>query len=226
MIDSWQQVFLEPARLVLSQIGQFFVSVLLVILILLVGWVVSKVIRTAVVKALRLLKVDEISDRIELDVLLEKGGIGYSLSEIIGLLCYWVGLLVTLVVAVNAVGLTVAADLLNKVILYIPNVLAAVVILILGMFVAALLKNIVLTAASNAGVRQGPFLSKMVEIVIIAFAAFVALEELNIGIRITELTISIVLGSIGLGAALAFGLGCKDIAGKMISDLVQKMKSK
>lgn len=224
-MDTWQHVLVEPARTVLAQIGQFFISILLVVIILIVGWVLSKVVRTGITRGLRFLKIDELSDRIELDTLLEKGGIGYSLSELIGMLFYWVGLLVTMIVAVNAVGLTVAADLLHKVVLYVPNVLAAVIILIIGMFVATLLKNIVQTAANNAGFTQGAFLSKFVEIIIIAFVVFIALEQLNIGIRVTELTLSIILGSVGLGLALAFGLGCRDLAGRFVADLVQKMKS-
>jgi fumarate reductase subunit D len=129
-------------------------------------------------------------------------------------------------VAINAIGLTIAADLLNKVVLYIPNVIAAIFILILGMFAATILKNIVLTASNNAGLSQGKILGKAVELVIIVFAIFVGLEQLNIGIRITELTLGIALGTIGLALALAFGLGCKDIAGKFMDDFLDKLKKK
>jgi len=225
-MSSWQVVLLEPARTVLAQIGQFIVSILLVIIILIIGWVISKVVRTVITRTLRAIKVDELSDRIELEALLEKGGISYSFSELIGLVCYWIGLLVTFMVAINAVGLTIAADLLNKILLYIPNVIAAAFILILGMFAATVLKNIILTAANNAGLTQGKLLAKTAEVAIIAFAIFVSLEQLKIGIRITQLTISIVLGSIGLGLALAFGLGCKDIAGKITSEFIEKLKKK
>jgi len=225
-MSSWQVVLLEPARTVLAQIGQFIVSILLVIIILIIGWVISKVVRTVITRTLRAIKVDELSDRIELEALLEKGGISYSFSELIGLVCYWIGLLVTFMVAINAVGLTIAADLLNKILLYIPNVIAAAFILILGMFAATVLKNIILTAANNAGLTQGKLLAKTAEVAIIAFAIFVSLEQLKIGIRITQLTISIVLGSIGLGLALAFGLGCKDIAGKITNEFIEKLKKK
>ena len=225
-MSSWQVVLLEPARTVLAQIGQFLVSILLVIIILIIGWVISKVIKSIVTKSLRAIKLDELSDRIELEALLEKGGIGYSLSELLGLICYWLAILVTFMVAINAVGLTIAADLLNKVVLYIPNVIAAIFILILGMFAATILKNLVVTAANNAGLNQGKLLGKVVEVIVFAFAIFVGLEQLRIGIQITQLTISIVLGSIGFGLALAFGLGCKDIAGKFMSDFIEKMKKK
>jgi len=225
-MSSWQVVLLEPARAVLAQISQFVINALLVIIILIIGWLLSKVIKTIVSKALKTSKIDGLSDHIGLDKLLSKGGITYSLSDLIAVICYWLGLLVTFMIAVNALGLTIAADLLNKVVLYIPNVIAAVFILILGMFVATLLKNIVQTAANNAGLHQSKVLAQIVETVVIAFAVFVGLEQLQIGIRVTELTVSIILGSLGLGLALAFGLGCKDIAGKFVAEFVEKLKKK
>ena len=215
-MSSWQVVLLEPARTVLAQIGQFLINILLVIVILIIGWIISNLIKVVVTKGLRAVKLDELSDRIELETILEKGGIGYSISELIGVVCYWLAVLVTFMVAINAVGLTIAAELLNRVVLYVPNVIAAVFILILGMFAATILKNIVVTAANNSGVSQGKLLGKVAEIIVIAFAVFVGLEQLKIGIRITQLTLSIALGSIGLALALAFGLGCKDIALSLI----------
>lgn len=225
-MSSWQVVLLEPARSVLAQISQFVLNALLVIVILIIGWLISKVIKSVVTKALKTVKLDALSERIELDKLLGKGGITYSFSELVGIVCYWLGLLVTFMVAINAIGLTIAADLLNKVVLYIPNVIAAMFILVLGMFAATLMRNVVRTAANNAGLGQSKILAQVVGTVVIVFAVFVGLEQLQIGIRITELAISIVLGTVGLGLALAFGLGCKDIAGKFVAELVEKLKKK
>lgn len=225
-MNSWQIVLLEPARTILAQIGQFMVSILLVVIILIIGWIISKIVKAVVTKGLKAIKIDELSDRIEFDQMLQKGGISYSLSELVGIICYWIGLLVTFMVAINALGLTIAADLLTKVVLYIPNVISALFILILGMFFATLLKNIVLTAANNAGLSQGQFLSKVVEALVMVFAIVVGLEQLNIGIQVTQLTLAIILGSVGLGMALAFGLGCKDIVGRMVNDFVDKLKKK
>lgn len=225
-MNSWQVVLLEPARSVLTQISQFMVNVLLVIVILIIGWLISKLLKGVVIKALKTVKLDTLSSRIELDKILSKGGITYSLSELIGVICYWLGLLVTFMVAINAIGLTIAAELLNKVVLYIPNVIAGIFILIIGMFAATALKNIVKTAANNAGLGQGKLLGQIVEVVVMVFTVFVGLEQLNIGIRVTELTVGIILGSLGLGLALAFGLGCKEIAGKFVAELVEKLKKK
>jgi hypothetical protein len=225
-MSNWQVVLLEPAKTVFAQIGQFLVNVLLVVIILIIGWVISKLIRTVVIRVLRAVKLDELSERIELDTLLAKGGIKYSLSEMSGVVCYWLALLITFVVAINAVGLTIAADLLNRVVLYVPNVIAAIFILVLGMFVATLLSNIVQTAASNAGLSQSRLLSKIVEVTVVVFAAAISLEQLDIGADIIKLIISILLGSLGLAVALAFGLGCKDIAARFLADLIEKVKTK
>jgi hypothetical protein len=222
----WQGVLLEPAKVVLSQIGQFLISVLLVVIILIIGWLISKLIRTVVTRVLKAIKLDDLSERIDLDNLLAKGGIQYSLSELIGIICYWLALLITFVVAINAIGLTVAADLLNKVVLYIPNVIAAIFILILGMFIASLLKNIVHTGATNTGISQANLLGRIVEVIVIVFAIAIALQQLNIRATVIELAISIVLASIGLAIAIAFGLGCKDIAARHMSDWLEKLKSK
>lgn len=225
-MGNWEGILVEPAARILDGIGRFLVNVLLVVIILIIGWVLSKVIKALVTKLLRAVKIDELSDRIELDSMLAKGGIQYSLSELIGVVVYWLTILITFVVAINAVGLTIAADLLNRIVFYIPNVIAAIFILIAGMFLGSLLKNIVKAAASNSGIAQANLLGKIVEIVIMVFAVAIALEQLSIAPTIIQMTISIILGSFGLGFALAFGLGCKDIVAKSVSEFLDKIKKK
>lgn len=225
-MSNFQAVLLEPAKTVLSQISQFLINLLLVVIILIIGWVIAKVIKGLVAKVLKTIRLDDISGRIELDDLLAKGGIKYSLSDLIGVVCYWLIILVTFVVAINAIGLTVAADLLNRVVLYIPNIIAAIFILILSMFVATLLSSIVQTAANNAGISHSKVLGKFVEVVVVIFAIAIVLEQLNIGAKIVELIIGITLATVGLSAALAFGLGCRDIAARFIAELIENLKKK
>lgn len=213
----------EPAKTILAEVGHLLVNVFIVLLILLVGWGISRGIKIAVTRALRGLKVDVLSDKVGMDGLLAKGGIKYSLSELMGVLCYWLSMLITLMLAINAVGLTVAVDLLNRVILYIPNVIAAVFIFVVGIFVSNLLKNMVSAAANNTGLSEGRLLSRIVEITVMIFVIAVALEHLNIGARIVELTVGIILASLGLGVAIAIGLGCKEIIGRIAGDFIEKL---
>jgi len=224
-MDALQSLLVPSAKLVLAQVGQFVSDVLLVLILFIIGWLVSKyVIKTGVTKLLKVVKLDDLSHRIELDSILAKGGINSGLSDLIGNICYWLSLLITFVVALNAVGLTVAADLLQRIVLFVPNIIAAVFILIVGMFAAVVIRNIVRVAANNAGISQSNLLSNISEVVIMVFTVAIALEQLQIGGRIIDLTISIILGSFGLGFALAFGLGCKDIVGKSVGEFLAKLK--
>lgn len=223
-MDNWRDVLVEPTKMVFAQVGQFVVGAFLVIFILFIGWVISKIIRTVVTKLLKALKLDELSSQIGLRSILTNGGINYPLSTLVGDICYWLAVLVTFVVALNAVGLTIAADLLQRISLFIPNIIAAIFILIVGMFAAVIMKNIVKTAASSAGISQDNLLSQITEVVIIVFAVAMALEQLQIGAGIVQLTITIILGSFGLGFALALGLGCKDIVAKSAEGFLKKFK--
>jgi hypothetical protein len=225
-MGNWQVSFVDPAKVVIAQISQFMVNLLGVLLILIVGWVISKAIKSVVTRLLKVLKFDELSKRIELHSILAKGGITSTLSELVGIICYWLALLITVVLAINSLGLTIAADLLSRIVLYIPNVIAAIFILILGMFVAKVVTNIVKTTAANTGLSQVNLLSKIVEVTVMVFAIAIALEQLGIHATIIALAINIILASLGLGLALAVGLGCKDIAGKVTADFIEKMKSK
>ena len=221
----WRGLLVGPGKIALLQIGNFFLNLSLIILILIIGWVIARVVRTIVVRILKIIRLDVLSERTRLEGLLQRGGVKYTFSELLGAICYWLLLLVALVVAVNAVGLSAAADLLNRIILYIPNVIAAIFILMLGAFLARVLANVVQVATANAGIAQSKLLAKIVEIAIIIFALAITLEQLNIGKTIIGFAVNIILASLGLGFALAIGLGCKDIIGKAVAEWIEKFKS-
>lgn len=222
----WEGTVLGPGRIALYQIGNFILKLVVIVLVLIVGWVIAKIIKTIIIRVLKAVKLDVVSERIRLNELLEKGGVKHTLSELIGAMCYWLLVLVALVVAVNSVGLTAAAELLNRIILYIPNVIAAIFILVLGTSLARVLSNVVQAASANAGLNQSKLLAKIVEVTVIVFALAITLEQLNIGKTVVGLAVNIILASLGLGFALAIGLGCKDMVGKAAAEWVEKLKSK
>jgi len=224
---NWDTVILEPVKNVLVQVGNFISSLILIIIILIIGWLIAKLVKTIVERFFKLTPLDNIVKEAKIEDILKKGGISSSLAELLGNVGYWIVLLITAVIAVSAIGLTTAADLLNQIILYVPNVIAAIFILVLGLFAANILNSIIQTVTANAGISQAKLLGKIVEVVTIIFAVIIALEQLQIaGILMLERIILIILAAIGLAVGLAFGLGCKDIAGKFIADLIEKVKSK
>lgn len=222
----WNVVVIDPVREMLARVAVFLPTLIGVLVILIIGWIIAGGLKSIVVKVLKLIQLDTASEKSGLGDVLRRGGIRQTLSELIGVLIYWLVMLLVFMTALNALGMTVAASLLDKVILYIPNVIAAVFIMALGIFFASMVGTVVRTASSNAGISQAKFLGQLTQTVIIIFAVVITLEQLNIAATVLSFSLNIVLGSIGLALALAVGLGSKDIAGKLMQELVDKIKGK
>jgi len=198
-----------------------------ILVILIVGWFVAKAVEKVVTRFLKVAQLDVAADKAGITKLFVKGEIKLTLSELIGALTYWIIILIAIVAAVNVLDLTVAAGLLNQIISYLPNVVAAIFVLAAGMFLAALTASIVNTVAINAGIVQASLLSKSTQAAIVILAVIMALEQLRIATTILNLVIPIILASVGLALGLAFGLGGKDAAAKMIKETLDKIgKSK
>ena len=115
--------------------------------------------------------------------------------------------------------------LIDKIVLYIPNVLAAMIVLVIGALFAVFLRKIVETTAKNAGLTHAKQMGMLTHTIIVIFAVIIALEQLKIGITVLSQFITIIIGSIGLALALAFGLGCRDLAGKSMESFLKRTRS-
>ena len=222
----WNVVVIDPVREMLSRVAVFLPTLIGVLVILIVGWIIAGILKSMVVKVLKLIQLDTASEKSGLGDVLRRGGIKQTVAELIGVLIYWLVMLLVFMTALNALGMTVAAALLDKVILYIPNVIAAIFIMALGIFFASMIGTIVRTASGNAGISQAKFLGQLTQVVIMVFTVVVTLEQLNIAATVLTFALNIILGSIGLALALAVGIGSKDIAGKLMQELVDKIKGK
>ena len=214
-----------PVKDLLLRSWDLSLRFLTAVVVFVVGWLVAKLIKAALVKVLKTLRIDSISEQAKIEEFLSKGEIKHTLSEIIGIIIYWIIIVGVLISSLNILALTGVSDLLDRILRYLPNVLGAMVVLILGALVSALVASIVRTAAANVGFGQANLLSKVAQVAIIVFAILIALDALNIA-RILLSAMNIILGSIGLAVALAFGLGCKDIAADFVSSLIEKLKKK
>ena len=223
-MDYWQLVLVQPVQAFFTQLMGFLPNVLGALLILLVGWAVAKGIEGLVVKLLKTAKLDKLADKVQLTEVLSKGGIKRKLSEVVGVIIYWLVTLVVLIATLNALQLTVAAQLLEHIVAFLPNVVAAIFILVVGIVTGAFLATTVRTAASNAGVDASRLLGQAVQTIVVIFALAAALRQLQI--QLVGEAFLIVLTAVSFGLALAFGLGCKEQAGRWFNSVVDELSSK
>lgn len=222
---SWlSAMIVQPVQSLVNQVMAFLPTLLGALVLFLVGWLVAQAIQLGVVRVLKTIGLDKLADQIQLSAVLTKGGIRHKLSELIGGIVYWLVMLAVVMVVFNALQLTVAAELFQSVVTFLPNVIAAVFILIVGIFAASFLATTVRTAASNAGMGQAGLIGQLTETVVVIFAAVAALQQLRIPF-FGEVFL-IILAGISLGCALAFGLGCKDQAGRWFSELTEQFQGR
>src|SRR3989338_4331391 len=175
----WRVILIEPARLILDKAVVYAAKGLGIAVILIIGWFIAKAVQNLVTRFLKIAQLDVAADKAGVTKILTKGEIKYTLSELIGILVYWVIMLIVIVAAINALNLAVAAQLLDQIVIYVPNVIAAIFVLAAGMFVAVLASAGVKTVAINAGISQSEVLAKITQTVIVVLAIIMALEQLK-----------------------------------------------
>src|SRR5579859_6922814 len=207
-------MFLETTREFLHQIAAFLPRLALAVVV--VGWILAKVVRFAIEKALRAINFNVLTERAGTDHFLQQGGLQGDTTTIFGLFAYWVVILATLIIAFNGLGLTYITDLLQRVELFAPKVLVAMLVLVLGSYFARFVGEAVNTYCIDAQIPDADILGKISRYLIMTFVVMIALSQVEVGGDIVQRTFLIILGGLVLALALAFGLGGKDWAAAML----------
>lgn len=205
-----------------TQITSFIPLLIGAIIIFVVGWLAAKLTKSIISKLLSKLQLDRTSEKTGLKEFLQKGNVVQQPSEIVGSLTYWFIMLLTLVASLDALGLPIASDILNEIFLYIPNVVAAVLVLILGIFLGNLLSSFIQTGVANAGFSNSEIMGKISLYAVIFFSGTIALSQLGVGQEIVTAAFILAFGGLSLAGGLAFGLGGKDVAAEYLQKWLKK----
>jgi len=209
-------LLIEPVQVLLRQAGEFLPRLALAALVLIAGWLVAKVVRLAVERGLRAINFNVLTERAGMDGFLKQGGIETDTTGIFGVLVYWLIILATLVIAFNGLGLTYITDLLGKVVLFLPRVIVALLILAFGAYFAGFIGNAVTAYCRNVGVADSDLLGRIAQYALIVFVVLIALDQTNVGGDIVRQTFLILLAGTVFGLSLAFGLGGRRWAARLL----------
>lgn len=204
----------------IAQIAAFVPQLLAALGILLAGFAIAKMVERGTDAFLR---------RVGFDRWMREGGVTEALlragttldpSSVIARLAFWTVIILVIVLAANALGLGVVSALFAEMLAYIPNVIAAVIVLVLGILLGEFIKDLVL--ASAGGVRGGTVLARAAKAAVLVLAAFMALEQLGIAEGIVLVAFIAVVGATALALGIAFGLGGKDVAAEITREWYER----
>lgn len=180
--------------------------------ILIAGVVLALVARRGTTRALSRLQFDQISDRIGLTAVLRQGGTQRSTSNIVGVILFYAVLVLAFVAALGPLGFGVLATRLDQILVFVPRVLAAIFVLIIGVSASGLLADLAQQVLEQVGVARTGLLATVVRVCIITIAAILAGALLNVNVALFINIIVIILGGIVATAVLAVGLGVRPLS--------------
>ena len=186
-------------------------------LLLLIGFGIAWVIRALLTKGLRALRFDAVADRAGITRMLRAAGTQLDAARVLASVVFWWIFLVFIELAINALGLLQISGFLNAVLDYIPNIIAAILIVVIGALIAAVVADIVRGLASEAGLASAPLLAGIARWAILIFAVLAALTQLNIAQSMIVILFGATMAMLALAGGLAFGLGSVETARGLVS---------
>lgn len=206
------RVVIEPFHRLLERLLQFLPDIFIALLVLTVGVVLGKVLKSLSLRIFRAIRLDRISEKSGAVEMMQKGGVKEPVSQILARTVGWVTIISFSILSLRMLNVPTIESILERFILYLPNIFVAVIILFLGYFLGNFFGRAALIAAVNAGFILSSLVGKSVKLTIFLLAVTMALEQLGIGRDTITIAFAIIFGGIVFALSLAFGLGGKDIA--------------
>ena len=222
MQEFLEVAILEPLREFWQQTMLFLPHLVLSLLIVVLGLLVALVLREVLSRLLHLAGFDRLAERLGISTVIEGLGGYRSASKFAGRVVMWVVILAFLVIGLIALDTAVTRNLGARVVGYVPRLVVAAFILLLGAIISRFLARAVLLAAVNAQIRAASVLAGIVRFLVMALAAVAALEELGIGQMTVLIAFGIVFGGMVLALAIAFGLGGRDLARDLLEGQLRR----
>jgi small-conductance mechanosensitive channel len=202
----------QPLQDAISALLSFIPQLIGALIILIVGYVIAKALQAIVGRVLEGIGFDRWMERGGIKQFFDRADTEHTPHSILGRLVFWFVFIIAITMAADALGIPQVSAVLGQLIAYIPSIIAAILILILAALLANFLSSIV------RGATGSDILASVARYAIIVYAVFAAVTQLGIAVELTAPTFLIVLGAVALAAAIAFGLGSREVA----QDIIEK----
>src|SRR5215210_104890 len=210
LMQSQSEGMFQPLQNALSTFLSYIPQLIGALIILIVGYIVAKVLQAVVGRLLQGIGFDRWMERGGIKQFFDRAETNQTPASILGTLVFWFVFIIAITMAADALGIPQVSVVLAQLIAYIPNIIAAILILILAALLANFISGIV------RGATGSDILASIAQYAIIVYAVFAALTQLGIAVQLTANTFLIVLGAVALAGAIAFGIGGREVAGDIL----------
>lgn len=216
-LNTWSEALISSFQNVLKGVMEFIPQLIIALVIFLFGWLIGAALSKVISQVIRSIKLDKMLESAGLNDLMKRIGVKLDSGKFLGELVKWFVIVVFLMAAFDILGLSQVNNFLQGVVIgYIPQVIAAVLILLVAVVIADVLQKTVIASARAARMSSASFLGSVTKWSIWVFAVLAALFQLGIGATFIQTFFTGVIVAISLAFGLSFGLGGKDAAARYI----------
>lgn len=223
---SWTDVIVASFQNAWSILIGFLPELIGALIILIIGLLVASIVRVIFEKLISALHIDDLLRKFGIERFLERAGMMLNSGKFVGALAYWFFVVVVVLAISDVLGLWGLSTFLNEVLLYFPNIIVAVLILLTALVVANFLRGLVRASVLSARLHASKFLGAMTWWSVVLFGFFAALLQLGVAAALIQAIITGFVAMLALAGGLAFGLGGRDYAANLIERLREHTEEK
>ncbi len=216
-ISLWTKTLQESIESSVTLFMTFLPKSIGALMLLGFGVLLGKIIETGISRILNMIGIDRLLSGTGLLSLLQKTGSKRSISQIAGLLGFWLVFLLFLISATEALSLSLLSETLTALVQYLPKIGMATLILVLGLLATNFVRDIISLACDSSGIRQGTIIAQTVYIAATLLVIVTAINELGIDTSLLNQIIVLVIAGLIAGSALSFGFGSRSAVKNLIA---------
>jgi len=206
---------------ILSDMAQTYfpmiINIFIGFLIFLIGYIVAKIIYNIILRTLKAIKLDKVDDMIrQVDMF---KALDFNLPKFIAKLVYYLILLLVLQISVQSMGISSLSSGLSAIMAYVPKLLTAAVVFLIGVFVANIIKNALRSTTESLNIKTGKFISDAVFYLLVVIIGLMALSQAGIDTTLITNNLTMLIGGVLLAFMIGFGFASKDLMSSMLSSI-------
>lgn len=224
---TWGDVFNASLQNLWWGFVQFAPRLILAIVFFIIGWILGSLVAKAFEHVFSALKIDKLFQSIRADEFMHRAGMTLNTGYFIGQIAKWFIIIVFLLPSLNLVGLdSISSFLSDGILAFLPRVIVAAFILIIATVVADALSKAIVAGARAMNLKSANMLGTIAKYAVWVFAFIIAFGQLGVAPAYMQILFAGIIGMLAVAGALAFGLGGKDAAGRIISKLGEDISHK
>ena len=215
-VTEFKDVALQSLTTMWLEITKIFPNIIGALVVVIIGWLITKLIVKIIKKVLKLAKANKLDEKINEIEIVEGKQLNFDTIKVVTSFVKYLMYIVLLITASDIMGLEVISNQISDLLAYIPELFAAIVVFMLGLLFANFVKNGLKSLFESMDLSGGKMISQVVFFLLLTFISITALNQAGIDTEIITNNINMIIAAFLLAFAIAFGLGARDVVGKLL----------